>query len=49
MKNKSRNRASSLPNQAAIAALSHAQMGPRSGLTWGHAFVQAAFVGQLIN
>ena len=35
--------------QAAIAALSHAQIGPRGGLTWGHAFVQAAFVGQLIN
>jgi uncharacterized protein (UPF0332 family) len=35
--------------QAAIAALSHAQIGPRGGPTWGHAFVQAAFVGQLIN
>jgi uncharacterized protein (UPF0332 family) len=35
--------------QAAIAALSHAGIGPRGGLTWSHAFVQAAFVGQLIN
>jgi uncharacterized protein (UPF0332 family) len=35
--------------QAAIAALSQASIRPRGGAAWGHAFVQAAFVGQLIN
>jgi uncharacterized protein (UPF0332 family) len=35
--------------QAAIAALSQASIHPREGAAWGHAFVQAAFVGQLIN
>jgi len=35
--------------QAAIAALSQASIRPRGGVAWGYAFVQAAFVGQLIN
>ncbi len=36
--------------QAAIAALERADIRPPSGSnTWGHAFVQAQFVGQLIN
>ena len=36
--------------QAAIAALQQANISPPGGREdWGHAFVQAAFVGQLIN
>ena len=36
--------------QAAIAALSHASIGPPGGRSdWGHAFVQAEFVGRLIS
>lgn len=36
--------------QAAIAALERADIRPPGGSsTWGHAFVQAQFVGQLIN
>ena len=36
--------------QAAIAALRQANMAhPEAREGWGHAFVQAAFVGQLIN
>lgn len=36
--------------QAAIAALQHAGIGPHGGQSaWGHAFVQAEFVGRLIN
>jgi uncharacterized protein (UPF0332 family) len=34
--------------QAAIVALGRAGIAPDGGL-WGHAFVQAQFVGQLIN
>jgi uncharacterized protein (UPF0332 family) len=36
--------------QAAIAALIQADIGPRSARgQWGHDFVQAEFIGQLIN
>lgn len=36
--------------QAAIAALMQAGIGPRSSQRqWGHDFVQAEFIGQLIN
>src|SRR5437016_5874226 len=36
--------------QAAIVALPHAGIAPRGGSSaWGHAFVQAEFVGRLIN
>src|SRR5437870_3958583 len=36
--------------QAAVAALIEAGVGPRSGNgQWGHDFVQAEFVGQLVN
>lgn len=35
--------------QAAIVALMHASIRSPGGTTWSHAFVQAAFVGQLIN
>jgi uncharacterized protein (UPF0332 family) len=36
--------------QAAIAALQHAGIAPSGGRgEWGHAFVQAEFVGRLIN
>jgi uncharacterized protein (UPF0332 family) len=36
--------------QAAVVALHHAGLAPRGGRTeWGHAFVQAEFVGRLIH
>jgi len=36
--------------QAAVAALHHAGLAPRGDRTeWGHAFVQAEFVGRLIH
>jgi uncharacterized protein (UPF0332 family) len=36
--------------QAAVAALHHAGLAPRGGRSeWGHAFVQAEFVGRLIH
>jgi uncharacterized protein (UPF0332 family) len=36
--------------QAAVAALHHASIAPRGGRSeWGHAFVQAEFVGRLIH
>jgi len=48
--NNSANRAYYACFQAAIAALQHASLAPRGGQsTWGHAFVQAEFVGRLIN
>ena len=48
--NNSVNRAYYACFQAAIAALQHAGLGPRGGQSgWGHAFVQAEFVGRLIN
>lgn len=48
--NNSVNRAYYACFQGAIAALQHAGISPRSGQSgWGHAFVQAEFVGRLIN
>src|SRR5262245_33651301 len=36
--------------QAAVAALHHASIAPRGGRSeWGHAFVQAEFVGRMIH
>ena len=46
MKNKSRNRASSLPNWAAQVALAH--VGIRRS-EWSHPAVQASFVQELIR
>lgn len=48
--NNSANRSYYACFQAAIAALQHASVTPPgSGSDWSHAFVQATFVGQLIN
>ncbi len=48
--NNSANRAYYACFQAAIAALQHASVGARGGQSsWGHAFVQAEFVGRLIH
>jgi uncharacterized protein (UPF0332 family) len=48
--NNSANRSYYACFQAAIAALQHAGITPpRGGNDWSHAFVQASFVGQLIN
>ena len=48
--NNSANRSYYACFQAAIAALQHAGITPPDGGSdWSHAFVQAAFVGQLIN
>ncbi|MDH3602872.1 MAG: HEPN domain-containing protein [Candidatus Tectomicrobia bacterium] len=48
--NNSANRSYYACFQAAIAALQHADITPPGGGSdWSHAFVQAAFVGQLIN
>ena len=46
MKNKSRNRASSLPNQAAQVALGHVGSGRAM---WSHAGLQAAFATECIQ
>ena len=47
--NNSANRSYYACFQAAIAALQQAGITPPSGSDWSHGFVQATFVGQLIN